>query len=523
MDPSPDEFQAIWSLADIGDWVGFVDDALPTAEPEDQPSARLARSSFLRALGSPRLIRQVVAIPLAAFEVVVANWRVDVVDQQGATLQAMPTAVESGHPGVFRRVARLVLALPPDVSAPSLPPLASGLQGSGSQLASAPPLAAVTGSGSKKVLLSKVLDQNEDAEIPPMEAAVYRSLIDEWIATANEGEEPLEEEEATSDQLTALQSRCKTGAAPYVDFGVWRPFEKRLGRALRFVIHLPKPDGTLQAREINGPDSYELWLKCWRVFVFAMSVLKLATASRLSRYSERIRALAEDYPRHWWVIGLADIRMRSEGLEKVRRQCVRRKAAGDLTDFDDANPWGVVFREAAADETYWSREVDRKITQIGIGLASASSLADAGFGPLVERAAPVGPGGAGGVAGRGLKRPARVSDSEETMDASKKTPKAKKRAAKRTRQREERQTLSHQPPGGRAPERQGRADPDRKRPDGRFVLAADGRQICFSYAHNLGGGCATDCPNHRAHVCEFCREAHRSIDCRNKPQGWTPP
>jgi hypothetical protein len=30
------------------------------------------------------------------------------------------------------------------------------------------------------------------------------------------------------------------------------------------------------------------------------------------------------------------------------------------------------------------------------------------------------------------------------------------------------------------------------------------------------------CPFNRAHVCEFCRQPHRTIDCPKNP-GWTAP
>ena len=47
----------------------------------------------------------------------------------------------------------------------------------------------------KRILMSKVLEQNSDSEVAPLSADTLRALLDDWIANANEGEEPTEDEE----------------------------------------------------------------------------------------------------------------------------------------------------------------------------------------------------------------------------------------------------------------------------------------------------------------------------------------
>ena len=48
-----------------------------------------------------------------------------------------------------------------------------------------------------------------------------------------------------------------------------------------------------------------------------------------------------------------------------------------------------------------------------------------------------------------------------------------------------------------------------------------GTQVCFAY-NRAKEGCAVVCPSSRAHVCEFCLEPHRTVECPRNP-GWTPP
>ena len=371
------------------------------------------------------------------YEDAVKTWKVEVKSAQ-ASQQEMPTPVELGHSGCIRRVARLLLDLAPEEVAPAQlqaascqPPHAAAEQGA--------LLPGNVGPGpGKKVLMSKVIDQGDDSEVTPFDADTIARLIEDWKAVENDGEEPTPEEEATGDQLVALQARLKLGATPFADFGVWRPYGNRFGRALRFVVQVLRPDGTYQAKEINGPPSFSVWLKCWTVFVFAMSTLKQAARTRLQRYADRIRKLNEDFPNYWWIIGLADIHMRSEHLERVRRKCVKEHAAGRLSDFDPGRPWDVVFREAALDDKFWHEEVDKKVLLFTSNIAPAARILDPGFGTIEESVA-------GQVAGRsgggstclGSKRTKDVqSDSDscvETAAVPKKKAKKRRRVSKSER------------------------------------------------------------------------------------------
>ena len=357
----------------------------------------------------------------------------------------------------------------------------------------------------------------------PFDAPYVAQLIEDWKMSENDGEEPTAEDEATGDQLVSLNTRLQRGATPFADFGVWRPFGNRLGRALRFVVHHPRADGSYQAKEINGPSSFAAWLKCWRVFAFAMSALKQACRTRLQRYADRIAKLSEEFPNHWWIIGMADIHMRSEHIERVRRECVRKHQKGELTDFDAARPWDVAFREAAADEGYWQREVDKKVLLYTSAITSASRLTDPGYGPIEELSASLrSSASGGGPSGRVSKRKRGAQSGSDSEDSAAEPGRKKSGKKQKAKQRKPSAPAATRPsPAGEFGRGAKRAD--YQRPDGRYVRAPDGTEICYAYAHRAEG-CKDRCPQRRAHICEWCRGDHRSTDerCTKKPSGWTP-
>ena len=124
-----------------------------------------------------------------------------------------------------------------------------------------------------------------------------------------------------------------------------------------------------------------------------------------------------------------------------------------------------------------------------------------------------GGGGADGGGGGGKKRPAQIQNAPGTGK------KSQKRAAAAARN-------AVQPPPQPYAIQNGTAsgvDINARRADGRYYYHTDGKQICFKFSR-FRDGCSKDCtavPS-RAHVCEFCRQPHRTIDCR-VVVNWTPP
>jgi hypothetical protein len=102
MDPSASELQQFTSLADVLAWIGFADEA-----------DRKVWETFSKALGKPKLIRQVAAIPFAVYQRTVEHWKVS--QKEGEDwAEVEPSPLELGHAGVLRRVSRLLCNLDPD-------------------------------------------------------------------------------------------------------------------------------------------------------------------------------------------------------------------------------------------------------------------------------------------------------------------------------------------------------------------------------------------------------------------------
>ena len=114
LDPSTTELAGMGSIAAVLDWVGLVDG--PTDETARQ--GRMARTSFLEQLGSPTIMRHIVAIPYDKYISTMSEWEVPVVEGGLDDGKRAPTGVEWGHVGMVRRVGRLLFELPPDEERP---------------------------------------------------------------------------------------------------------------------------------------------------------------------------------------------------------------------------------------------------------------------------------------------------------------------------------------------------------------------------------------------------------------------
>ena len=100
------------------------------------------------------------------------------------------------------------------------------------------------------------------------------------------------------------------------------------------------------------------------VYTFILVALGAASRARLERYRDKIITLATKYGQirgeSWWIIALADQRMRSERMERIRRDLEPAEVqgrAGDTAGFDRRRPWDAVFLKAAGDSEYWQTEV----------------------------------------------------------------------------------------------------------------------------------------------------------------------
>ena len=376
---------------------------------------------------------------------------------------------------------------------------APGIVGTTAPVGELPPSVMGHADSSTKVKLATVLDQSCDAEVKMVGTEELRNMLTAWKKNHNDMEEPTEEEEASGEQITALAHRLRQGTTPYVDFGVWRPHGQDLGRACKFAAHFQTAPGVFTIKEINGPTCFADWEKSWRVFKFAMEMLGAATRTRLDKYKAQIENLNRDYPSMWWLVAVADIKMRKVHLERIRRRLLDEHTelagAGLRSDFNVTCPWDQCFREAARDRDFWAQEVERKVVQVTTHMRSKAEVVDPGFGPL-HFAAPMGQGTTAAHSEGPPRKQPRQGRAER---------KAKTEAGK---------TKTGAPGGGGAPPPAPRGgkdkgkgktrDLDRRTPAGNYFYDKAGKQLCWTWNQSKNG-CTEPCPNGRAHACEVCR------------------
>jgi hypothetical protein len=97
-------------------------------------------------------------------------------------------------------------------------------------------------------------------------------------------------------------------------------------------------DGLLMTVKMRGPDSYECWLECWKVFRSAMIMVDAASVADLDRYSKSIENLLRTF-NYWPQIQETEDVVRRERwnilaetvLEKKSRRCSMSSDLGPLS------------------------------------------------------------------------------------------------------------------------------------------------------------------------------------------------
>ena len=305
------------------------------------------REALYEGLGGEPSWADLASVPRAAWEEVVA------------ALEAGP--LQNGRLERLRRAARVRAGYAPgDPRRPTAPEPASAAPGGAALQAGGPPQRDPTEgpsghrAGGRAVKLSSVLDQTLDAPLVPIPPADVRALFASY--RAKRGAYPAADIEPTHDQLAALRQVVAADAPPYADFAVFGPHGRRLLQRLAFTSFVYNPDGSWQRRELPGPPTFEAWWSSWRVLRTALLLLDVVDPEHLDNYGEHVRALNLRYRQEaWFIVYTADVRMRSEHFERLRRVLEERfTAAGQSaasSGFDPKRPWNAVFAEAVLDKT----------------------------------------------------------------------------------------------------------------------------------------------------------------------------
>ena len=211
----------------------------------------------------------------------------------------------------------------------------------------------------EKILkMSALIDQSDESELLPPSATQVNSWLQNYIAVM--GSTPEEAEEPTPSQLAGLAKRVYTDdCAPYTDFGVFGPYERKLSKTLKCRVFTPLGDGSFLQRELPGPPTYQAWLASWRVLKTSCLMLNIASLASLETYGRFIERLVTQWPSCWGLIYSAEDSARAERFDKLRRHFTAEAAVGRQVprDWDPLRPWTCIFGYITKDDAYWSEKV----------------------------------------------------------------------------------------------------------------------------------------------------------------------
>ena len=160
------------------------------------------------------------------------------------------------------------------------------------------------------------------------------------------------------------------GQAPAADFAVFGPFGNRQLRRLHFMAQFLDHDGVISKKEIPGPADCDTWWSCFKPYRTALLMHDIADTESLDKYAEHIKALDKQWNgKYWFLVAMADFRMRSEHFERMRRrlelqfselQEAHPGVAKAFTASEPSRPWNEVFKIAPDETAYWDSEVKDK-------------------------------------------------------------------------------------------------------------------------------------------------------------------
>lgn len=450
MDPTDAELAQINTVQDALDWSGIEGDL---------------QRQLLEVLGGVQRVREVPLIHRQAWDTAVH--RIEVPEELAAGDMGPPNRrqlnpVEGARVESFRRVCHLRIGRQPDergggqLPLPPMPlgapfPPAGGHPPPGGGAMAAQPAT------TRKLKLSAILDPTLDADIQRLSAQehgqMYQAYRDKF------GDYPNADCDPSADQVSALRQVLAAGAVPFSCFTVFGPHGQRMLRRQTFTgYQLNVATGEWSKKELPGPSSYHAWYQCWRVYRTAMLLLEACDAERLDSYAETIRGFVTQFGDDaWFLISKADTQMRSEHLDRIRRQLRGEPALG----FTEAAPWSACYGVACKDHEYWAKELHTPATLF-------------------------------------LARHKREQPRAPDVPGS--SPPKKTKTTKASRR-------------GYVGE-----DHSQKDSSGTYVLNRRGVEICKNYNQNKCGTPAAQgkCKAKRAHQCNLCLGPHQAVGCPGK-------
>ena len=347
----------------------------------------------------------------------------------------------------------------------------------------------------KKTKLSSLVDGTADAEVLLLDPTKVRDMFNAYEQTR--GEPPHPDVEPSFEQLSAVAQLIGADAVPYVDFAIFGPHGKRAMKKISHMAYTFLPaSGEWKRVEMPGPPCYDTWYKSWVVFECALTLLGTVRTERLRQYSEAIRGYITLYgPSIWPIVYQADVRMRSEQFERIRRaaeiELSRLPPGMKHALYDPAKPWDGVFALAIRDNRFWETEV-RELAVLWLArvrLPRPFITDDTILDEHTSRSPPA-MGGGGSESSQHRPRKGKGGSKTDTSFPPHHQPAAKGPS-------------SRQAPRSQKAKAKGKGQGSKKGSD-------ESSEVCNNYN---AGKCGVVCSTGRKHVCAKCGGQHPAISC----------
>lgn len=211
----------------------------------------------------------------------------------------------------------------------------------------------ITSTGERKLKFSQVLDQSDDGEFIVSSETQKQVRLQRYIEKT--GGLPLEQEEPSTEQLSALQRRLTLGPGPFADFSLFVPYGKRAARSQKYRTFIPTSERNWMMKELPGPATMAQWTAYFRVYRTALVMLDVISMATAVTYEAHIEKLNRLYGGAWHLIVEADALGRSEHLMRLRVKMNMDIAKGTRApDFWNTHPWDGLFRRLVGDRPFWT-------------------------------------------------------------------------------------------------------------------------------------------------------------------------
>ena len=186
----------------------------------------------------------------------------------------------------------------------------------------------------------------------------------------NEGRNPAPGEDWGTAQISGLFILLGDNEGPFVDFSVWRPDGDEWAEDLSFDGLSSRSDSAAwTTKRFKGPAHFKAWNGGARVWANVMTALHAATPTACSLYILKIEQLDRDNPTWWWVVALADHKMRKKVWPELQGKWLLANGTVAAPGWcHDSHVWEAVIRESVFEmDSFWYKEVDKVIIDVSSG------------------------------------------------------------------------------------------------------------------------------------------------------------